>query len=137
MLQVTRRTWLAGILLAALFAIQVSTQTIVTGDVVGTVTDQSDAALPGATVTLTSIDTGATNEVKTTETGLFRFPLLKPGQYRLSVNQPGFRTSQQTVVVAVGQVTTLNLQLPVGQTNETVEVTSSTPVIQTENANIS
>src|SRR5262249_33009240 len=129
--------WLLTALLVGLFALQLSAQTVVTGDVVGTITDPSNAVVPGATVTLTSVDTGATSEVTTTSTGLFRFPLLKPGNYRVAVTQSGFRTTQQAVTVAVGQVTTSNIQLQVGQTSETVDVTSATPVIQTENANIS
>ncbi|MBA3913391.1 MAG: TonB-dependent receptor [Acidobacteriales bacterium] len=137
MLHSKKRAWLAGLAVVTLFVIQMSAQTIVTGDVVGTVTDPSNAVLAGATVTLSSTDTGATTEIKTSQTGLFRFPLLKPGQYRIAATQSGFRTSQQNVTVAVGQITTSNIQLQLGQSNETVEVTTATPVIQTENANIS
>ncbi|MBA3916773.1 MAG: carboxypeptidase regulatory-like domain-containing protein, partial [Acidobacteriales bacterium] len=132
-----RIEWLVTVLLVGLCALQMSAQTLVTGDVVGTVTDPSNAVLSGSTVTLTGVDTGSTAEIKTSSTGLFRFPLLKPGQYRIAVTQSGFRTTQQTITVAVGQVTTSNIQLQLGQSSETVEVTGATPVIQTENANIS
>ena len=128
---------LATVLVAGLFALQVMAQTIVTGDIVGTVTDPSNAVVAGATVTLTSPDTGVSATAKTTSTGYFRFPLLKPGNYKLSVVQSGFRTSTQAVVVAIGAVTTSNIQLQVGQASETVEVTGAAPLIQTENANIS
>src|SRR5689334_9185364 len=101
--------WLLTVLLVGLFALNLSAQTVVTGDVVGTVTDPSNAVVPGATVTLSNVDTGSTSEVKTTQTGLYRFPLLKPGNYRIAVTQSGFRTTQQTVTVAIGQVTTSNI----------------------------
>ncbi len=111
-------------------------QTIVTGDIVGTVTDPSNAVVTGATVTLTSVESGAAQSTNTSTTGLFRFPLLKPGNYKVSVSQSGFRTTNETAVVAIGAVTTANIQLQIGQGSETVEVTGAAPLIQTENANI-
>jgi len=127
---------LATLLVAGLFAIQVMAQTIVTGDVTGTVTDPSNAVVSGATVTLSSADNGTNASVKTTSTGLYRFPLLKPGNYKVSVAQSGFRTTTESVVIAIGAVTTANIQLQIGQGSETVEVTGAAPLIQTENANI-
>jgi len=111
-------------------------QTIVTGDVTGTVTDPSNAVVSGATVTLASAESGTNATVKTNSTGLYRFPLLKPGNYKISVAQSGFRTTTETAVVAIGAVTTANIQLQIGQGSETVEVTGAAPLIQTENANI-
>jgi len=127
---------LATLLVAGLFAVQVMAQTIVTGDVTGTVTDPSNAVVSGATVTLSSVDTGTNVSTKTTATGLYRFPLLKPGNYKVTVTQAGFRTSAESVVVAIGAVTTANIQLQIGQGSETVEVTGAAPLIQTENANL-
>jgi len=69
---------LATLLVAGLFAVQVMAQTIVTGDVTGTVTDPSNAVVSGATVTLASAESGTNATVKTNSTGLYRFPLLKP-----------------------------------------------------------
>lgn len=127
---------LATLLVAGLFAVQVMAQTIVTGDVTGTVTDPSNAVVSGATVTLASAESGTNATVKTNSTGLYRFPLLKPGNYKISVAQSGFRTTTETAVVAIGAVTTANIQLQIGQGSETVEVTGAAPLIQTENANI-
>ena len=78
------------LLVVALMALQAAGQSIVTGDAVGTVTDPSSAVVSGATVTLTSSDTGATQYVVTGANGFYRFALLKPGQYRLTVKQAGF-----------------------------------------------
>ena len=66
-----------------------SAQTIISGDIAGTVTDPTGAALPNATVTLTSLDSGAVQTVTTDSTGNFRFPLLRPGAYRLQVAATG------------------------------------------------
>ena len=129
--------WLiVGLLVVGLFGVQTVAQTIVSGDVVGTVTDQSNAVVSNANVTLTNVDTGASQSTQTGPTGLYRFSLLKPGNYRLVVEQQGFRKVSQTAVVAIGSVTTANIQLQVGQSSETVEVTGAAPLIQTENANI-
>ena len=93
---------LATLLVAGLFAFQVMAQTVVTGDISGTVTDQSNAVVIGATVTLSSPEIGYSQSTKTTSTGLYRFSLLKPANYKLSVAQSGFRTSEQPVTVAIG-----------------------------------
>lgn len=126
-----------AVLMLAGFLLPAAAQSVVTGDIVGTVTDPSNAVVTDATVTLTSTDTGATNTAKTSAMGFYRFPLMKPGNYRLSVAHPGFRTAEESVVVAIGQVVTANLQLIVGQSSEVVEVTGAAPMLETENANLS
>jgi len=127
---------LATVLMAGLFALQAMAQTVVTGDVVGTVTDQSNAIVVGATATLSSSEVGYSQSTKTTSAGLYRFSLLKPGNYKLAITQSGFRTSEQSVVVGIGAITTANIQLQIGQGSETVEVTGAAPLIQAENANL-
>jgi Carboxypeptidase regulatory-like domain len=125
-------------LLLAGFLVQAAAQTIVTGDLTGTVTDPSNAVVAGATVTLSNSETGYSETVKTNATGLYRFALLKPSNsYKLTVTQTGFRTSTLNASVAIGAVTTANVKLEIGQSAETVEVTGAAPLIQTENANIS
>jgi len=111
-------------------------QSIVTGDAVGTVTDPSGAVVSGATVTLTSTDTGATQSVVTGANGFYRFALLKPGNYTLLVKQSGFKSSTETILVSVGQITTTNLKLELGATSEVLEVTGAPPLVETENANL-
>jgi hypothetical protein len=131
-----RTYWLVTMLAVGLFGLQAAAQTIVTGDVVGTVVDPSNAVVANATVTLSSTEGGVSQATKTSSTGLYRFSLLKPGNYTLLVEQPGFRKVSQSVVVGIGNVTTANIQLQVGQGTETVEVTGAAPLLQTENANI-
>jgi hypothetical protein len=69
-------------------------------------------------------------------TGSYRFALLRPGSYQVSVTQTGFAPATQNVIVAVGQITSSVLQLKIGSATQTVEVTTSAPLLQTENANI-
>src|SRR5260370_7775431 len=135
-----RAQGLIATILVALLAVvapHLAAQSILTGDVGGNVIDPSGAVVSGATVTISSVDTGSTQTAKTGSTGAFRFPLVKPGQYKLSVTAAGFRTTTETVSAAVSAVTTSNLQLQLGQGTETVEVTTAAPLIETENANIS
>ncbi|MGA8764940.1 MAG: carboxypeptidase-like regulatory domain-containing protein [Candidatus Sulfotelmatobacter sp.] len=129
--------WLiTTLLVVGLFAIQAFAQTIVTGDLVGIVTDPSSAVVANATVTLTNTETGVSQTTTTSTTGLYRFSLLKPGNYKVVVTQSGFRKTSETMTVAIGTVATANIQLQLGQSSETVEVTGAAPLIQTENANI-
>lgn len=121
-----------------LFAFATTTlfaQSIVSGDVNGTITDPSGAVVPGATVTLKNMDTNTTQTTVTNGTGAYRFAFLKPGTYQVSINQSGFQQVVQTVHVSVGQSTSANLRLAVGQSSQTVEVTAQTPLVQTDNGN--
>jgi hypothetical protein len=126
-----------GILIAFVFATGVSfAQSIISGDISGVVTDPSGAAIPNVSVTLNSKSTGETRTATTSATGSYRFALLRPGEYEVSVRQSGFAPATQHVVVAVGQVTSSTIQLKIGSESQTVEVTTSAPLLQTENANI-
>ena len=96
-------------------------QTIISGDITGTVTDPTHAAVPDAKVTLVSRDTGASSTTTTNSEGTFRFPLLRPGTYDLTVSAPSFGEYKQTVNAAVGQVTDVPVQLQIGTVSEAVE----------------
>src|SRR3954467_155979 len=112
-------------------------QSLTTGGVTGTVTDPSGAAVPNATVTLKNNDTGATSNTTTTSTGAYRFPLLNPGRYSVSIAAQGFQGVQQNVAVAVGQSSTVDVNLQVASAATTVEVTAQGGVLQTDNGNVS
>jgi hypothetical protein len=114
-----------------------SAQTIISGDITGTVTDPTSAAVANAVVTLTSVDSGAIQTVTTDSTGSFRFPLLRPGVYKLQVAAPGFAMVTETVTAAVGQVVSANVKVSVRGTSETIEVTGAAPLLETETANLS
>src|SRR5215831_14136930 len=126
-------------ILAAVIAVPsgVFGQSLTSGDVTGTVTDPSGAAVAGATVTLKNNDTGQTQTATSSSTGAYRFALLNPGSYTVSVEAQGFKTSNRSVTVAVGQVSSLNIALTVATASQTVEVTAQAGVIQTDNGNVS
>jgi Carboxypeptidase regulatory-like domain len=113
-------------------------QSLTAGDIAGTVLDPSGAAVPGANVTLTSLDTGAKQTTTTSATGAYRFALLNPGNYSVEATAAGFQAVQEKATVSVGQASTVNIKLAVGSANTTVvEVTAGSSVVQTENGNVS
>src|SRR5271170_6474652 len=100
-------------LLALLALTFLRAQTITSGDLTGTVTDTSGAVVPGANITLKSLDTGETKLIKSGDNGVYRFNLLKPGSYQLSGASAGLKSDIGRVSVTVGQVVTANLTLTV------------------------
>ena len=100
-------------------------------------TDPSNAVVANAAITMTSVDTGFKATTNTSPSGSYRFPLVKPGNYKINISMPGFRRVESVVAVSIGQITTMNIQLQVGQSSETVEVSGAAPLIQTEDANMS
>src|SRR6266496_3233111 len=89
--------------LALLLPMVLLAQNATTGAISGTVTDPSDAVVANAAVTLTNTGTGVSSNSVTNSNGAFGFPLLIPGNYKITVKQQGFRTTEQSVPVAVGQ----------------------------------
>ena len=103
----------------------------------GTVQDENGATVPNAKVTLTNPDVGFTREVTTADNGLYTFTLIPPGRYQLKVEKTGFNSFlQSNIVLAVGQSSTLNAQLQVGNVSQTVEVSAQAPVLNTGSADI-
>jgi hypothetical protein len=127
---------LAVLATAAILTIPVFAQTITTGDIAGVVTDPSGAVLPNVTVTLKNTQTGATQSRNTNDQGAYRFALLPPGNYVVTVTAPGFQTVQRSATVGVGVATTANVQMALSTSSQTVEVTAEAGVVQTENGNV-
>jgi hypothetical protein len=122
-------TILLGMLMAAAL---VQAQSLTTGDIAGIVRDQSGAVVPGASVTVKSLDTGATQTGATGQNGEYRFRLLKPGTYQVSSTKSGFQKTEQSIEVIVGSVATVDLKLEVGQATQTVEVTGDASLVSAE-----
>jgi carboxypeptidase family protein len=125
------------LLVACLLAMPAPAQSYISGDVTGTVTDPSGAVVPGAKVVLKNDSTGATQNATTNGTGAYRFSLLTPGSYTVTATAQGMQGTSQKAQVAVGQASTVNMQLAVASAGTTVEVTSEGGVVQTQNGNIS
>jgi hypothetical protein len=107
-------------------------QSLTTGSISGTVFDPSHAVVPGAVVKLKSLDTGATESASASASGGYTFNLLKPGRYEVTVKQPGFAEIAQSTDVQVGQVTKVDVNLVVAKGTETVEVSGTAPLVNTE-----
>ena len=110
-------------------------QSLTTGNITGTVVDPSHAVIPGAPVELKGTDTGSSASTTTNSNGGFSFGLLKPGHYEVLVKQAGFAEVTQKVQVEVGQTSTVEIDLSVAKGTETVEVSGSAPLINTEPSN--
>jgi len=129
---------LALVVVALLSPSPASGQGETTSAIVGQVSDATDAAVAGATVTATNRETGATRRVKTDEAGRFNFPQLRPGNYSVRVEAEGFRPQQSdTVFSGLGQKQAVDFRLKVAQARETVEVSSEPSLINPEDANTS
>ena len=104
----------------------------------GRVTDESDAVLPGVTVTAPQTDTGLTRTVVTDQSGAWTMPNVPIGPYRLEIALQGFRTYVQTgIVLQVNANPVFNASLGVGNLAETVTVEGAAPLVDVRSAGIS
>ena len=106
-----------------------------TAELTGRVMDPSGAVVPGAAVKVTSVDSGADREVKTNSSGYYTVPLLLPGEYRISIQNQGFKTLVRSgIVLDVDQRAEIDITLEVGGVADTVEVQSAAPQLNTVEA---
>ena len=109
-----------------------------TGAISGVVTDTSGAMVAGAEVTATAVATGWQSTEKTNTDGIYFFPRLKSGAYRVTFVKQGFKKDEfNLVTVTLAQTTTLNSKLEVGTVQETVTVTAGGELLQAEESQIS
>jgi hypothetical protein len=103
--------------------------------ILGTVTESTGAVIPGAKVTVQQPATGLTRSVVTGTEGLYELRYLRPGQYTVEATHPGFRTERRTqIVIEVNQQARIDFALQVGDVQETVEISSAAPLLETESA---
>jgi outer membrane receptor protein involved in Fe transport len=103
----------------------------------GVIRDTSGAVIAGAHVKLQNKATAAVRETSTNAAGEYRFDLVPPGNYRVTISQAGFATKVlENVVLAVGQTTTNNATLEVGEQTQTVTVEGATPVVDTQKMDV-
>lgn len=121
----------------ALLAYEPVSAQILYGGLVGNVTDTSDAAVPGAHVSIQHADTGTTREATTNESGTYRFATIPPGAYTVTVKAPGFKgLSRSGVEVTVNNVSRTDLQLQVGEVSEQITVEANVVQLQTDRAEV-
>lgn len=109
----------------------------VTASLLGTVRDASGAVVPAATVTLTNIQTNATQKTESGTDGNYSFTLVPVGQYRLTVEKTGFRKYvQEGIILQVNQAAKQDISLQVGAQTEVVEVTGDVAQVDTVTATL-
>src|SRR6202049_2044420 len=129
---------LAFLLCAFALRVPVLAQGETTSAIAGSVTDPTGAAIPGATVTLTSVENGLKRSVKTDDSGRFSFPQLKPGTYSVKVEADRFEAQQNnTVSAGLGQKQTVDFKLNIASASESILVQEQAPLINPENSNTS
>jgi hypothetical protein len=123
------------LLLTTAAAAPLAAQTV-TGTVQGTVTDTTDAPIPGVTVTIRNAETGTTREVVTNERGFYNAPFLAIGPYRLSATLAGFGTvTRDRVDVRLNETLSVNFRLD-PSVREEVTVTSERPPVNTATSDV-
>ena len=125
------------VLLSLIFCFSAWAQFAQRGGVEGFVLDQSGAAIPGATLTLTDQAQQQSRTQKTDASGRYAFNDLAAGQYVLSVKAPGFETTtSQAVEVNIGRNTRYDFKLKPGSVTQSVTVTSGGVTLETGQANL-
>src|SRR5262249_1232350 len=101
---------------------------------VGTVHDPQQAVIPGVAVTLANADTGVEVTAQGDEMGNYEFPAVRPGNYSIKVNKPGFQPLTESIVLVVGQRARVDITLQVGAISSEVSVEAVATVVQTESS---
>jgi len=103
----------------------------------GVITDAQGAVIPGAVVALDSVTTGAARQAVSDNTGNYQFLQIMPGEYTLTATKPGFaKATREHVILQVNVPTTMDLQMEVGTTGQTVNVTAEAQTVNTSDASI-
>jgi hypothetical protein len=103
----------------------------------GRVTDAQNAAVPGANITVTNVETSARFVAVSGQDGLYAVPFLPAGLYRLTAEANGFsRHSRDGIQISTNQRVALDIRLEVGQISSTVTVTADAGQLQTETASV-
>ena len=108
-----------------------------TGTLVGQVTDESEAVIPGVKLSLTNSDTNVTIDGESNEAGYYRFSFLRPATYTLTAEQPGFTINAiENIVLQVNQTVDINISLTPSAVMETVTVSASAAALSTQTSEL-
>jgi hypothetical protein len=129
--------FLPAFVLTAIFlafaAVSATAQDAGFGSISGTVTDPSHSAVVGASVTVIQTDTAIKRELTTSSAGSYLANFLKPGHYEILVSAPGFaKVNRKDLSVFVGQIITIDIELPVASAQDTVTINADAPLLDTE-----
>jgi len=132
---VATRLLLASLTLLSFSGTSLAQSTV--GRILGTLTDQSSAAVAGATVTITDIQRGSSRSVTTDDSGNYTVPDLQPGTYKIHVESKGFKSVERpSVQVEVASDVRADFALQPGQVTETVTISEEVPLVNTTSASL-
>ena len=131
-----KHTRLGWMLLCILSTVSLSLGQTATTSLRGTIKDPSGALVPGAKVTILDKTKGATFSAVADNAGNYTFPQIPPARYTISVTAPGFGDQSKTAELLVNQPATINFDLTVQATAETVDVSASAQTLNTTDATI-
>ncbi len=127
-----RSAFFCSVVLAVLSLLLFASGQSTGGRILGRVVDSTGAVVTGAQITLVNEATGVSRDTKTDQSGDYNFVEVVPGNYRVEYTLPGFKKYvRSNVTLEVNQVLTLNATLQPGGTQETIEVSSEAPLVDT------
>jgi hypothetical protein len=106
------------------------------GNIQGVISDPDGAAINGATIQLTNVETGVTAAAKSAESGNYRFSSLPPGNYVVTAEASGFRKVESRFTLDTSETKGINLTLPLGTTQQTITVEVTPPNVDTDDSRI-
>ncbi len=124
-------------IVSLIFFCQLSMGQAVYGNILGTVTDKSGAAVPNVDVKITDLDRGTTSQVKANESGNYEQTHLLAGRYKVSVTASGFAPFEATAEVQIDSSTRVDIPLGVQGETTQVTVTGETPLLKVDRADVS
>lgn len=125
------RQLLATVLLAAALGVTAWGQ-VATGSLAGTVVDPTGAAVPAVKIVATNVASGAKVETISSDAGLYVFATLPPGVYTVTAEKTGFKTlSRPNIEIRIAQRIDMNLQMELGDVQQTVTVSAEVPLLET------
>lgn len=107
------------------------------GSIQGTISDSSGAAIPGASIVISSPETGLKRTVKADSAGYYSVGPLTPGNYQVTIVESGFQSLKVDTVIRVGTATSGSFKLNIGQSSETLEVNAGAIQVNTEQPGVS
>src|SRR5690348_8287895 len=125
------------VLTLTLFAALSARAQVVTATLTGIISDPSGATVAGAKVKAVNTGTNLSREAVSDAAGVYTIPALAPGEYRIEVEQAGFkRQVLPGIVLQVAQEARVNVPLQVGEVSESVTVASAAPLVNSENSTV-
>ena len=133
-----KKIYVVILCLLALWAVPPSRAQNPTGDILGTVTDPSGGAVPGAKVTVTNTGTNVTQNTTSAANGDFVFNLLQPGTYKVTVTAPGFQAFiEGAIQLSAGDRRRIDTNLAVGAVTQSVTIEAEASALQTDSSVVS